>query len=388
MECDDCACNFYSCIVQIDDKYQAAIGTDFDEADRLARVRNDIDFYWGLYMMAKRCGNDTAVICAKILSLSNSENCTCGGTTPVASQEVIPWASIAGGGGTGSVWFSGATVPSAGLGSDDDFYLRTTNGDVYKKASGAWGVIMNIQGDDGADGTPGSEMLRNWVGSIASSGTSEMTLVSHNLDNTPDLVMATNGDMLHIRAVCKLAQNENGKTMKLYFGNTIIAEHFTDTDIIDINQYVILEGYVTRRTAIVQAVKGWALMGGLPGTLNNIMLNTGATEDMNSDVLIKLTGQNEVAQPDIEGIELTVMLFKIPDTTDVDPDGDIVGVWSQEFTAGGAQTDFVVTDFTMNDNFVVFVDGLAAPITDYSRSGNTVIFGSGMSGGEIVKIIN
>jgi len=56
--------------------------------------------------------------------------------------------SIVGTNGTngtnGSVWYTGSGVPSAGLGVNIDFYLRTTNGDVYSKASGSWVVTQNL----------------------------------------------------------------------------------------------------------------------------------------------------------------------------------------------------------------------------------------------------
>jgi hypothetical protein len=68
-----------------------------------------------------------------------------------------------GGGGGGSTWFDGAGVPSSGTGSNGDYYLNTTNGDVYRKSSGTWSVVGNIkgpQGDDGADG-PAIELQVN-----------------------------------------------------------------------------------------------------------------------------------------------------------------------------------------------------------------------------------
>ena len=43
-------------------------------------------------------------------------------------------------GGGGSAWYTGTTVPAGGLGVDGDLYLRTTNGDVYQKTGGTWGV--------------------------------------------------------------------------------------------------------------------------------------------------------------------------------------------------------------------------------------------------------
>lgn len=64
-------------------------------------------------------------------------------------------------GTNGSVWYSGAGAPST-THNDGDFYLNTSNGDVYKQVSGAWGSpIENITGPAG----PGSG---NVIGPVSS----------------------------------------------------------------------------------------------------------------------------------------------------------------------------------------------------------------------------
>ncbi len=67
----------------------------------------------------------------------------------------------------GALFFSGAGVPSAGLGVDGDLYLRTSNGDLYQKASGAWSVIANLTGPPGSDAdTDALEVQLMMVGAI------------------------------------------------------------------------------------------------------------------------------------------------------------------------------------------------------------------------------
>jgi hypothetical protein len=56
----------------------------------------------------------------------------------------------------GAVWREGSGAPSNGLGSDGDFYLNGTTGDVYQRASGAYTVSCNIKGPPGATGSTGS----------------------------------------------------------------------------------------------------------------------------------------------------------------------------------------------------------------------------------------
>jgi len=55
------------------------------------------------------------------------------------------------------IWWSGSGVPSSGLGSNGDMYLRTSNGDVYgPKTAGSWGsVVSNLIGPTGGPGPTG-----------------------------------------------------------------------------------------------------------------------------------------------------------------------------------------------------------------------------------------
>lgn len=56
----------------------------------------------------------------------------------------------------GAAWFNGSGVPSSGTGTNGDYYLDTSNGDVYQKTSGAWGIIGNIKGATGSTGPTGA----------------------------------------------------------------------------------------------------------------------------------------------------------------------------------------------------------------------------------------
>jgi hypothetical protein len=72
------------------------------------------------------------------------------------------WNDLPYGGGTGSgggsAWLTGIGVPDDGDGVNGDMYLRTSNGDVYQKASGTWGSpVGNIRGPAGADGANGAD---------------------------------------------------------------------------------------------------------------------------------------------------------------------------------------------------------------------------------------
>lgn len=56
-------------------------------------------------------------------------------------------------GAAGSVWYNGAGAPAGGLGINGDYYLNSTNDDVYFKSTGVWNVITNIKGATGAAGS-------------------------------------------------------------------------------------------------------------------------------------------------------------------------------------------------------------------------------------------
>lgn len=58
-------------------------------------------------------------------------------------------------GAPGSVWRTGAGIPSNGLGINGDYYLNTASGDVYLKSAGTYSVVANITGPAGDPG-PGS----------------------------------------------------------------------------------------------------------------------------------------------------------------------------------------------------------------------------------------
>lgn len=49
----------------------------------------------------------------------------------------------------GATILNGSGVPSAGTGSDGDYYLDTASNDFYEKAAGAWSVVGNFTGDTG-----------------------------------------------------------------------------------------------------------------------------------------------------------------------------------------------------------------------------------------------
>lgn len=89
-----------------------------------------------------------------------TDNVTYWRLTAVTPTWVQALAGPAGANGTngtnGSIWRDGSGVPSNSLGIDGDYYLRTTNGDVYLRGAGVYTVVGNIKGATGAAGSAGA----------------------------------------------------------------------------------------------------------------------------------------------------------------------------------------------------------------------------------------
>ena len=66
-------------------------------------------------------------------------------------------ATLQGPAGTnGNIWLSGSGVPSSLTGNVGDFYLDTATTNIYKKAVGAWNLMVNLQGPAGSAGATGA----------------------------------------------------------------------------------------------------------------------------------------------------------------------------------------------------------------------------------------
>lgn len=73
-------------------------------------------------------------------------------------------------GADGATWLTGTAAPSASQGKDGDFFLNTSNFDVYKRASGAWSKTGNIKGATGATGATGAKGETGAQGPIGAQG--------------------------------------------------------------------------------------------------------------------------------------------------------------------------------------------------------------------------
>lgn len=100
----------------------------------------------------------------------------------------------AGSAGTpGSVWRDGSGAPSNGTGVDGDYYLNTTNGDVYKRTAGTYSVVGNIKGPQGATGETGPAGSSAWDDITDKPSTFPPSAHSHAISDVTGLQAALDG---------------------------------------------------------------------------------------------------------------------------------------------------------------------------------------------------
>lgn len=88
----------------------------------------------------------------------------------------VPVESVPGTPGVdGTVWRDGAGVPDNAVGVNGDYYLRTSNADVYKRAAGTYSVVANIKGATGATGSTGATGAAGSNGSNGATGATGAT---------------------------------------------------------------------------------------------------------------------------------------------------------------------------------------------------------------------
>jgi hypothetical protein len=95
--------------------------------------------------------------------------------------------------GAVGVWRDGSGVPSDSLGGDGDYYLNDTTGDVYRRVTGAYGLVANILGPAGPTGPTGPTGPAGPSGAAGSSYVHTQNIpatvwtVNHNLGLFPNV---------------------------------------------------------------------------------------------------------------------------------------------------------------------------------------------------------
>lgn len=70
-------------------------------------------------------------------------------------EHEVTWHAEGPPGEDGVTWLNGATLPTAELGSEGDFFLHLPSGDVFVKEAGTWVLRANLEGPRGPAGPEG-----------------------------------------------------------------------------------------------------------------------------------------------------------------------------------------------------------------------------------------
>jgi hypothetical protein len=102
-------------------------------------------------------------------------------------------------GTNGNTILSGTTAPSAGLGNDGDFYLRTTTSEIVgPKTAGVWGSGTSLKGADGAAGEPGEPGEPGPPGSPWVVGTAPSNVILKGTWAIQQYTAAGAGETIHV----------------------------------------------------------------------------------------------------------------------------------------------------------------------------------------------
>lgn len=171
------------------------------------------------------------------------------------------------------------TIPDAtdtlvNLGSAQTLTSKTLTNPVVNAGGGSDtfipGGVINVDTTDGATGA----------------NTTETDLITYTF---PATSLSTNGDYVKVKAFGITGANANTKTMRLYFGTTVIASN--DITTAPNNGDWVLEGTVVRTGSNTQE----STAHGIVGSTQQTHSHSAHTETDSSSITIKVTGENAVA---------------------------------------------------------------------------------------------
>lgn len=395
VQCDATICALAQCYKNMFDRWIASLTQNFNyREDNRDKIIACIGLFAQLQWF-ERCGTDTEETITALQTLLSGENCNCTTVSDAASEPIVPWASIVGGGSSIStfVFHTETTIPTGADGNDGDVWLNLTTYDLYAKSGGAWTLKGNIKG---ATGAAGSAVQKVKV--LISETTSRKTPAS-NVETAISYAMAVNnsyfeweGDYFEFDYDVLLAANDNGKKIKLYYDSDTMLEWQTDDLVTSDNDIVTVHMKITRVNNLEQHVKTWLTRAGHPGELYGPFYFRSYSKDLNTSKTVVLMGTNLAVSPsagDIEGYATTVKLYKRETELIAGGSGasDGRGLVNQVFIATEGQTEFVVTDFTANSYYIPLIDNVIQSTLVVTRSGNTFTTPA-LSAGQVLMIMN
>lgn len=407
VQCDATLCNLAQCYYNLLDRWTASLNGNFafreDYRDKIIQAEG---LFTKLFLQ-ERCGASTEQTILDLQTLLKGENCNCVTASDTVSVEVVPWAAIAGGSGVAASTFMfrvESSAPSSLDGNNGDIWLHKATGvsDLYQKTNGAWVLVGDISGTDGATGNVDikTKTLVSTSDTIYQTGANLTQVpVSYSFAALSNDIFirdddtAFSDDFLLFTWEVKLAANGNGKEIAIDYGGVNVMTWFTDHEVVaGVSDIVTVYLKVTFVTNIYQRLTAWLTLSGNPGQVYGPVYTREQNLDITSAKTVQLLGTNSVASlGDIQGLSTIVQYFRRE--TDIIQGGgsgasDGRGLVSQQFEATEGQTEFVVTDFTANSYYIPIIDGNIQSQSVVTRSGQTFTYSPGLSAGQILLIVN
>jgi hypothetical protein len=308
VRCTDCACVLNTCWENLILRWKEA---EANHAKNVFDLRYKIALgasYWTEYYNRERCGDDLTEVCQNIETLLDSEDCSCVGQDDATSVVVVPWGAGSSGALASTFAFhSFVTTPST-EGQAGDWGIETNPAVdpsdyayLWYNSGGTWIQLLDLKGTTGASGsaTPINVLYNSAAGIGTSAGTTLEVLDTYSLTGAS---FATSGHVLYIEAMAQLAANDNGKTISLYFGATLLVSYFTDALINATNNLVKLEAWITYEGTASETIETLITTYGsvIPGFSTGAISTTPA-------ISISVQGQNTVAS----AADITCKKFRI-----------------------------------------------------------------------------
>ena len=291
--CSDCMCDIRECLATLYAKWQTAVKVESRNRVDELRVKNlQAVANFMLYDAAERCGEDSSEYCDNLATILVSEDCTCGTSDDDVSARVVAWGNSTGTGAapaTPSAWLNGSADPSAGLGSNGDYYLQTGTGvsgvpgDVWYKSGGSWVILMNILG---ADGAASSETYNQLISvdptddAMPSAGT-EKTLKDYAVTE-----LDVNGDVIEAEAYFELSILAAGtKTVRMYFAGALLGTYISTSTVTTATKYLKARVTICRIDGTNQLITCEFFRSGVPGSVSGPAITAGTAVDSVSNDL-------------------------------------------------------------------------------------------------------
>lgn len=375
VRCDSAYCNLRQCMENAYALWVSSMKSAFGHASDLESKIVQLMWQWTIYEMKENCGTPNQEQITNLKKILGEISCDqCNFNEDDSSHPVYAIGTALGGGsislpnGAWYLYTDGSTYSD--LYYNSAIPLSWTYGNTIPSG---WTFVTHLQGVPGV-GTPGKDgkngtsesILWNDIGVTATgSGTDVQTLKSFT---TAAGTMGNDMDVLKVKALFKLALNDNGKAGGTTFGGDLLMDFFTDALIDAESDKVLLESEISRVTANSQFITSKCISNGLLS--NDTPKQTVATKNLLASQIITAYGQNSVSNAgDVSCTQLEISY-----------EGKISGAVSlgENFKAGYntvvAGDEFTVTFLTpfadgIGDGYVVNIR-----VTDISGDSQTLNF--------------